>query len=94
MAGLTGLEPATSGVTGRRCNRLYYSPATRKKKETEIGQGGMWKRYFLFPFQVFPTSRQLLPAASGLIYWTASFRALPALNLGDLEAAMLIFAPV
>ena len=26
MAGLTGLEPATSGVTGRRCNRLYYSP--------------------------------------------------------------------
>jgi hypothetical protein len=28
MAGLTGLEPATSGVTVRRCNRLYYSPAT------------------------------------------------------------------
>ena len=26
LAGLTGLEPATSGVTGRRCNRLYYSP--------------------------------------------------------------------
>ncbi len=32
MAGLTGLEPATSGVTGRRCNRLYYSPADRKRK--------------------------------------------------------------
>ena len=28
MAGLTGLEPATSGVTGRRCNRLYYSPVS------------------------------------------------------------------
>ncbi len=28
LAGLTGLEPATSGVTGRRCNRLYYSPET------------------------------------------------------------------
>ena len=27
LAGLTGLEPATSGVTGRRCNQLYYSPA-------------------------------------------------------------------
>ena len=26
LAGLTGLEPATSGVTGRCCNRLYYSP--------------------------------------------------------------------
>jgi hypothetical protein len=35
MAGLTGLEPATSGVTGRRCNRLYYSPKKRKQKETE-----------------------------------------------------------
>ncbi len=32
MAGLTGLEPATSGVTGRRCNQLYYSPADRNRK--------------------------------------------------------------
>ena len=31
LAGLTGLEPATSGVTGRRCNRLYYSPAKDRK---------------------------------------------------------------
>ncbi len=29
MAGLTGLEPATSGVTGQRCNQLYYNPAKR-----------------------------------------------------------------
>ena len=28
MAGATGLEPATSGVTGRRSNQLSYAPAT------------------------------------------------------------------
>ena len=27
MAGLTGLEPATSDVTGRRSNQLNYNPA-------------------------------------------------------------------
>lgn len=27
MAGVTGLEPATSGVTGRHSNRLSYTPA-------------------------------------------------------------------
>ena len=26
LAGLTGLEPATSGVTGRHSNRLSYNP--------------------------------------------------------------------
>ena len=29
MAGVTGLEPATSGVTGRHSNQLSYTPADR-----------------------------------------------------------------
>ena len=28
-AGATGLEPATSGVTGRRSNQLNYAPGRR-----------------------------------------------------------------
>ncbi len=28
MAGLTGLEPATSGLTGQRSNQLNYDPAS------------------------------------------------------------------
>src|SRR5262250_2232018 len=30
MAGTTGLEPATSDVTGRRSNQLNYVPATSR----------------------------------------------------------------
>ena len=29
LTGATGLEPATSGVTGRRSNQLNYAPGRR-----------------------------------------------------------------
>jgi hypothetical protein len=53
MAGLTGLEPATSGVTGRRCNRLYYSPAsdkTENRKQKIEGAEGAEAAIFRFLF--------------------------------------------
>ena len=31
MAGSTGLEPAASGVTGRRSNQLNYDPDKKKR---------------------------------------------------------------
>ena len=31
MAGVTGLEPAASGVTGQRSNQLSYTPLPRLK---------------------------------------------------------------
>jgi hypothetical protein len=34
-AGATGLEPAASGVTGRRSNQLNYAPAKGKRECTK-----------------------------------------------------------
>jgi hypothetical protein len=31
MAGRTGLEPATSGLTGQRSNQLNYRPHVKKR---------------------------------------------------------------
>ena len=42
MAGATGLEPATSGVTGRRSNQLSYAPATVDRGDTSyLGAPGV-----------------------------------------------------
>ncbi len=41
MAGSTGLEPAASGVTGRRYNHLNYDPIihfVEQKRETDLPQ--------------------------------------------------------
>ena len=39
MAGSTGLEPATSGVTGRRSNQLNYDPAQMLSSLLVGGEG-------------------------------------------------------
>ena len=36
MAGVTGLEPATSCVTGRRSNQLSYTPGKGREKVAEV----------------------------------------------------------
>jgi hypothetical protein len=36
MAGWTGLEPATSGLTGQRSNQLNYHPLRNTKRESRI----------------------------------------------------------
>ncbi len=40
MAGATGLEPATSGVTGRRSNQLSYAPAVAIEGATRSAPSG------------------------------------------------------
>jgi hypothetical protein len=40
MAGWTGLEPATSGVTGRRSNQLNYHPCSCGKLSNKDQRGG------------------------------------------------------
>ena len=35
VAGVTGLEPATSGVTGRRSNQLSYTPFIRGNRSAK-----------------------------------------------------------
>jgi hypothetical protein len=42
--GATGLEPATSGVTGRRSNQLNYAPAREalyRRLGSSMGGGGI-----------------------------------------------------
>ena len=43
MARVTGLEPATSGVTGRHSNRLSYTPAGTASGANPVGDGGSFK---------------------------------------------------
>ena len=48
MAGVAGLEPVTSAVTGQRSNQLSYTPA--KGKETlrkTVENVKVWFKFFL-----------------------------------------------
>ena len=38
MAGVTGLEPAASGVTGQRSNQLSYTPVSRASVARSAGE--------------------------------------------------------
>ena len=42
MAGTTGLEPATSDVTGRRSNQLNYDSAIRNFSTTQLSSIETW----------------------------------------------------
>ena len=42
MAGVTGLEPAASGVTGRRSNQLSYTPKAQVIAMTDVTEAWIY----------------------------------------------------
>ena len=55
MAGVTGLEPAASGVTGQRSNQLSYTPSAALRDDT----------VYWFPRQVSSRMTGPYPPAEG-----------------------------
>ena len=48
MAGVAGLEPVTSAVTGQRSNQLSYTPAKGKETLRKTTQNvKVWFKFFL-----------------------------------------------
>ena len=59
MAGATGLEPATSGVTGRRSNQLSYAPAASTRAGSRTPPAGECQAN---PGQIEPSDEARKPA--------------------------------
>ena len=61
MAGATGLEPATSAVTGQRSNQLSYAPVEGDAKLTSIARlestGKLKNNHGFWPFSSGATFR-------------------------------------
>jgi hypothetical protein len=51
MAGVTGLEPATSCVTGKRSNQLSYTPQRGRKIMVEIIANFVLKKFLMVLFK-------------------------------------------
>ena len=53
MAGVAGLEPVTSAVTGQRSNQLSYTPAKGKETLRKTGENvKVWFEFFLIIVRV------------------------------------------
>ena len=68
MARVTGLEPATSGVTGRRSNQLSYYPKSRASEESNQEDGSQDAR---FPSFITLISIRLLEIGLENLYFNA-----------------------
>src|SRR3989338_5803009 len=100
MAGPTGLEPAPSGLTGRRYNQLNYGPIIiplqtgRRNRDRTCDLSLVRAALSQLSYPPNKTIVLLYPISKQLFYLTAFFNVFPGLNLGTLEAAILISAPV
>jgi hypothetical protein len=82
LARVTGLEPATSGVTGRRSNQLSYTRSGRRQRLG--GAGGHVKGYWASLMRLLegdaghmrgtakPACRQCFDRRSSLLFWPAA----------------------